>query len=459
MRRITLVLVVLAAVAAGVVLAGALALDHACGNLRAQRVARHCIARLARLHLITPGAAQAAGRLEFHPVPPESAELITRRAGEASAPVPPPTAPPETPTPPEPPRIVKSGDIMRVGSDIHVARDEVVHGSVSAIGGDVTVDGHVQGDVSAMRGDVFLGSTARVDGDVVSVGGQLHEEPGAYVGGQRVTAMPGRRMRHLRALHREEEGEGMGAVGASFVWLIVLLAVSLGIVQLAPGRTAAAVETLRRAPLLSFGIGGLILALIIPSVIALCLVVAFLIITIIGIPLALAALVGYWLFFAVFGVWGFVVGAGAVGGVLIARQHAAAAVAAGDPTTPPARRWNAAPVVRGVMAGVLAMTGTLVIGAMLGSASMPAPFRVLGGFMFVISIIALSITMVTGGGAWLRSEFATGMLGRWWDRRKPRGAPVAPAVAAAPPPAAPPPAPLPPEAWQRPAGDPPPGTV
>ena len=412
--------------------------------------------------------AQAAGRLEFHPVPSESAETITRRAGGASAPVPPPTAMPESPTPPEPPRIVKSGDIMRVGSDIHVASDEVVHGSVSAIGGDVTVDGHVQGDVTAMSGDVFLGSTARVDGDVVSVGGQLHEEPGAYVGGQRVSAMPGRRLRHLRALHREEESEGMGPVGAAFVWLIVLLALSLGIVQLTPGRTAAAVETLRRAPLLSFGIGALILALIIPSVIALCLVVAFLCITIIGIPLALAAMVGYALFFAVFGVWGFVVGAGAVGEGVIARQRAAAAagpgpagaaVVVGDPASPPARRWNTAPVVRGVAVGVLAMAGALVVGTVLGSASMPAPFRVLGGFMFVIAIIALSTSALAGGGAWLRSEFATGTLGRWWDRRKPRGAPIAPPVAATPPPAAAAPPPLPPEAWQRPAAGPPPGTV
>src|SRR5206468_6709846 len=127
--------------------------------------------RIARNHLLVPDVAQAAGRLEFHPVAPESAEAIAPRAGGPSAPVPPPAATPEAPPTPEPPRVVKSGDIMRVGSDIHVERDEVVHGSVSSIGGDVTVDGHVQGDVTAMRGDIFLGSTARVDGDVVSVGG------------------------------------------------------------------------------------------------------------------------------------------------------------------------------------------------------------------------------------------------------------------------------------------------
>ena len=81
-----------------------------------------------------------------------------------------------------------------------------------------------------------------------AIGGQLHEEPGAYVGGQRVTAMPGRHLRHVRMRHREEEeGEGMGSVGAALVWLIVLFALSLGIVQLAPGRTAAAVDTLRVA--------------------------------------------------------------------------------------------------------------------------------------------------------------------------------------------------------------------
>ena len=68
-------------------------------------------------------------------------------------------------------------------------------GDVVALGGDVTVAGHVEGDVASMGGDVYLKSSARVDGDVVCMGGKLNEEPGASVGGQRVSGLGGRRAR------------------------------------------------------------------------------------------------------------------------------------------------------------------------------------------------------------------------------------------------------------------------
>jgi len=406
---------------------------------------------LAGLHLLRPGDVIAGETLRFREVPPESVDRVTRRGTRAALPsVPaPPTvpAPPEPPALPAPPQIVKTGDVMRVGSDIHIARDEVVRGSVSAISGDVTVDGHVEGDVSALRGDVYLGPTARVDGDVVSAGGQIHEEPGAYVGGQRVTALPGSRVRRSHRLTEREVGGHVGRVVAAMVWMIIWLGVAWAIAQLAPARTAAAVGTLQRVPLLSFGIGALILALIIPSLIALCLVVAFLCITIIGIPFALAALLGYGLFFVVFGVWGYIVGAGALGALIVERRTMASA--------PAAEAASPAATSRGVLTGVALLTGTLVLGSMFGG-----PLRFLGGFMFVIAIILMSFLTVAGGGAWVRSEFETGTLGRWWQRRKmPPGpaatsAPRPPAPPSPPPPPAPPSPPSPPSAYAPPGADP-----
>jgi hypothetical protein len=329
-----------------------------------------------------------------------------------------------------------------------VGRDEVVRGSVSAIGGDVTVDGHVEGDVSAIRGDVYLGASARVDGDVVSAGGQIHEEPGAIVGGQRVTAIPGSRLKRIHRQAQEETGEHVAGVMAAMVWLIIMLGMGWAIAQLAPARTVAAVETLQRAPLLSFGIGAMILALIIPSLIALSLVVAFLCITIIGIPLALAALLGYGLFFAVFGIWGYVVGAGAIGS-LILRRRAALATAPGAVVD----HGSPAGISRAVVAGVLVMTGSLVFGSLLHSSPMLGPLRVLGGLAFILSIITMALSSLAGGGAWLRSEFQTGTLGRWWHRRKlPAVKPAGSAAAPAPPtPPAPPAAPAPPSSYAPPA--------
>ena len=468
MRRIGAVLLALALCGAGasLVVLGTPCMRHtlrhsrfesAAGRVQAQRL-------LAVLRQLGPGVVSAAETLRFRPLPPESADLVTRRRVRLASPaVPPPPAPaePAEPAPPpEPPQIVKSGDIMRVGSDIHIGRDEVVRGSVSAIGGDVTVDGHVEGDVSAIRGDVYLSPTARVDGDVVSAGGQIHEEPGATVSGQRVTAIPGSRVKRIHRHIVDDSSEHVGGIVATMVWLIIWLGVGWAIAQLAPARTVAAIETLQRAPMLSVGIGALILALIIPSVIALSLVVAFLCITIIGIPLALAALVGYGLFFVVFGVWGYVVGAGAIGAAINQRRRAA-------PAAPGAVAGSAAPptVASSVLTGILAMTGSLVLGSLFGGSAMPAPFRVLGGFLFVIAIIMMGLSALAGGGAWLRSEFQTGTLGRWWQGRKLRAAanmasrppvmPVAPPPPAPPSAYAPPPSPpSPPSAYAPPPVDP-----
>src|SRR5205085_712399 len=107
------------------------------------------------------------------------------RSGSADEPDPPEA--PDVPEPPEP-LVDRSGGVMKIGSDIHVGTDEVIHGDLSAVSGDITIEGHVEGDVVAMRGDVNLKSTARVDGVVVCLGGTLTEEPGAQVSGQKVTA-------------------------------------------------------------------------------------------------------------------------------------------------------------------------------------------------------------------------------------------------------------------------------
>jgi hypothetical protein len=443
MRRAYAVLLVLALVGTGASLA-ALGMPIVRTTLRAVPGLRH----LAGLNLLCPGTVVAGETLKFRPLPAESARAMARRRARAAASVtPPPPAvsetpeAPEAPSPPETPRIVKSGDVMRVGSDIHVGREEVVTGSVSAIGGDVTVDGHVEGDVSAIRGDVYLSPTARVDGDVVSAGGQIHEEPGAYVGGQRVTAMPGSKVKRLQRYLEHDTHEHVGHVAASLVWFLVLLGVSWAIVQLAPARTAAAVDTLRRTTIPSIGIGALILALIIPSVVALSLLVAFLCITIIGIPLALAALLAYGLFFATFGVWGFVVGAGALGGVFLQRRAGASAA----PVT----------ISRAVMTGVILLAGTHFVGSLFGMPGMFVLFRVLGGFLFVITIIMMALSSLAGGGAWVRSEFQTGRFGRWWHGRKASSAPTSPSATSAPPPPPPPPAPpSPPSAFAPPAADP-----
>jgi hypothetical protein len=71
------------------------------------------------------------------------------------------------------------------GESLTVAADEVVHKAV-AIGGSVTVLGHVERDAVAVGGSVTLAPGARVDGDAVAIGGIVTVEPGAMLGGDNV---------------------------------------------------------------------------------------------------------------------------------------------------------------------------------------------------------------------------------------------------------------------------------
>jgi hypothetical protein len=343
--------------------------------------------------------------------------------------------------------------MTRVGSDIHIEKDQTVVGDVVAIGGDVTVDGHVKGDVTALRGDVYLSSTARVDGDVACIGGELHEDSGAFVGGQKVTALSGRHERELRHL-LPVEGHVRNAVseltkfGVTLAWLLIVLGLIWLSMRIAGARTVAAIDGLRRETAASLFVGLLAIVLIIPSLIALCLVVAILCITIIGIPVALAALVAYALLLMLLLLWGFVVGAAWLGG------HAPRGPG-GMEITP----------MRAAVTGAVLIIGGRALGHLLHA--VPG-IGVLGGFIVVISWITSSLVGTLGAGALLRSEFATGLVGRWWrGTRTPRvqyatpGGPAPAAGYAAPPPGyapAPPPgyAPAPPPGYV-PAPPPPPG--
>jgi cytoskeletal protein CcmA (bactofilin family) len=75
------------------------------------------------------------------------------------------------------------GDLVKFGKDIHIAEGEMVDGDVVAIGGDITVDGHVTGDVVTTAGDIYISSTAHVEGDVTATFGKVTVEPGAETDG------------------------------------------------------------------------------------------------------------------------------------------------------------------------------------------------------------------------------------------------------------------------------------
>jgi hypothetical protein len=284
-----------------------------------------------------------------------------------------------------------------------------VIGDVVAMGGDVTVAGHVEGDVASMGGDVYLKSSARVDGDVVCMGGQLHEDSGATVGGQRVSGLGRHGTYRVRETHPRYDGGSR--LAGSIVWLLLVLGIAWAFARLAPGRTAAVVDTLRREPVTSLGIGALVFALIVPSIV----VVAILCITIIGIPFAIAALFAYMIFLLLLWGWGYIAACTALGFVLLGRlgTSSPAPAVAGMPVAP------APPpsLVRAAVVGVLAITGSAVVGRMLQSLGI-GPLHGLGTLIRVLAMIACIVAVTFGSGAWIRTELRAGTIAGWWRGRQ-----------------------------------------
>ena len=388
--------------------------------------------------LAAPAAAQEV--LEFKPVPPESAAQLERaRPARRRTRELPPAADslrdgPAVPEPPQAPRpplsIGKSGNIMRVGSDIVIETDQVVVGDVLAVGGDITVDGHVEGDVVAMGGDVYMHSSGRVDGDVVCMGGELHEDEGAVIGGQRVTATRGREKRDRRI---PEHLGSDGGLGGSVVWLLITLGIAWGFAGLAPGRTARSMEVLKREPGMSFVTGILAAMLTVPSIVALCLLVALLCITIIGIPLAIAALFGYFAFLGILWIWGYVIGAAVMGERVLARSGGAAMAAGASPGQAMSGGTTGTPLgvtasasqpsglTRAALSGVLLIGGCALLGSIFQRLGVPA----IGTLLKVFSWLAFSALTLMGAGAWLRAEWKAGTLSRLWSGRWKAAGPAA----------------------------------
>ncbi len=397
-----------------------------------------------------PGAAVAQTTMTFENVPPESAAALEERAaaGRTSRLRVTVSTDEDVDTMVVTEQVVRSGDMTRMGDDIHIKQNEVVHGDVvTVMGGDVVVDGAVHGDVVAvMGGDIYLNATARVDGDVVCIGGELHEESGAFVSGKRVTSSGG----GLRVGPRFWEGRdwedrsgarglwnGLRVLNAVFRFLIAI-GLTLLVAWLFRGRIVSGVETMKRQPGMSFGVGALVVLTIFPSAIALAVVTVLLVITLIGIPLVVVAAVGYALFYLVFALFGLTIGAAVVGEWVASRRGGARLAV-----------WQYA------LIGVLLLGGVRFLGRIFEVVDVFG-FHALGVLLAVLAVSVAAILGLMGGGAWLKWEFSEGMFGRWWGRWQGRNGRVVPAAApAGPPPAVPPtvpgPGPEPPSGTDTPA--------
>ncbi|MGH8003553.1 MAG: hypothetical protein ACRECJ_02360, partial [Limisphaerales bacterium] len=168
-----------------------------------------------------------------------------------------------------------------------VEENEEVTGDVVAIFGRAEIEGKVNGDVVAPFGSVYLGPRAEVDGNLVA--GQLEKFDGAVVRGEEVTVgftNRGARVFRRHPLDFREEGPFSNPPIFLIVTILstgVLLLIYILTWALAPQRVETVRNQLTNGFLKSFFIGFLGLLAILP-------VFVLLLVTIIGIPVALIVL-------------------------------------------------------------------------------------------------------------------------------------------------------------------------
>jgi hypothetical protein len=192
-----------------------------------------------------------------------------------------------------------------VGQSLSVGADEVVDKAV-AVGGSVTIAGHVRRDAVAVGGSVTLQPGARVGGDAVAIGGAVSVEEGALLEGDNVS-LGGTIPTMIGSVTRWAVGSrphvrSIFGFASRLTRTVLLLAIALLITLAFPGQVARVRAFLVRRPWLS-SLGGIA---VFAGFLPLCVLLA---VTIIGIPLipvAVMLLVALLLF-------GFTVSAGWLG--------------------------------------------------------------------------------------------------------------------------------------------------
>lgn len=228
-----------------------------------------------------------------------------------------------------------NGDLLTVGGTVNVVGS--VSGNIRAVGGNITISGLSDGNTSLVGGSLNITNNADIGGSLVAVGGEVQVfapvGKGATVAGGQVTlgnvvggnvtsgasmltltssanvagnldywsqnqpqiqpgaSVAGQTSGHMVAVSQEPVTKFFGAlVGISLflklIGFISQLIIGLLILRFFPNFSQGVVETIKGNPWWSLGVG--FLALILTPII-----VIILLVTVIGIPLALLLLVAY----------------------------------------------------------------------------------------------------------------------------------------------------------------------
>jgi hypothetical protein len=280
----------------------------------------------------------------------------------------------------------RSAARVNIGGDITIEADERVSDPVVAVGGSVTVLGHVDDDVVAVGGSVHLGPKAVVRGDVTSVGGRVEQAHGAIIRGQvnEVRFGPPNFQFHpgffLGSLVGWDMFSGWFRMVGTLLRLGIVLMLVFLAVLVAPRVIERIGERAAREPWLS-GFTGLLAQLLFVPVLVLTVVV--LAVSIIGIPL---------LVLVPFAVLGFLLAVliGFTGVVLRLGRWAAGADR---------------PTFVTLAVGVIVVAAIGLVGRTFGL--IPAPLWPITWFLGVVGFFAEYIAWTVGLGAALLTRFGT----------------------------------------------------
>ena len=81
-------------------------------------------------------------------------------------------------------RLFNESSATRTSGRLEIDQDRVIDGDVAVLNGPVFISGRVKGRVLAINSDVILRPSARIDGDLLVVGGEVEGRHTAYVGGE-----------------------------------------------------------------------------------------------------------------------------------------------------------------------------------------------------------------------------------------------------------------------------------
>ena len=187
-------------------------------------------------------------------------------------------------------RKIIQGNIVKVSDDVHITPIEDLRGNLVVVMGDAVVSGRVDGDVVVVLGNLLLDKDCEVTGKVVCVLGRLDREPSAEVGD--LVAIDPWSAGDLWGSWDNWDGlnEGLMAFLISQSLFLVVLMIAILMIGVTPDdRLHRVLATLRSAPAQTLGIGIVAgFGLHILSVI----LMAVLVLTVVGLPLALLLGIG-----------------------------------------------------------------------------------------------------------------------------------------------------------------------